>query len=421
MALDFGKVAFSVSFDPTFAFPVDARSYFESYDAAVAAAASAKEAGSSESVYYYGQTLVVVENDKATFYIIQPDNTLVSVGDVSVDTKQFEFDDEGNLSLKGFDSASLGQILTVGENGELTWTTPINTYTKTEIDQKIAEANHLKRKIFTTIEEAKEYIKNNADANQYIFMIGNGLENDADKYDEYLIVDIAGVPTLEPVGSWEVDLGDYVKQSELEEQLNAFNQHERNIINSVSSDFTIDENRKLHLNTTFTDRIIDIEKALNNKYDKTEGYLISEYDKQKLDALQFNGNDLQISGKVNTSQIIDLTDWLNNNAGNVKGLSENNLDDDLYNKLVDLLFISSVNSNQMVVSDDGQLSITNIDYQLIGGLDAVLQQKANESTMLTVQSQVKDLTDELNDLSKTVSSNTTLINDLDDRLTWKEI
>jgi hypothetical protein len=42
-------------------------------------------------------------------------------------------------------------------------------------------------------------------------MIGNGLENDADKYDEYLIVDIAGVPTLEPVGSWEVDLGDYVK------------------------------------------------------------------------------------------------------------------------------------------------------------------------------------------------------------------
>jgi hypothetical protein len=54
MALDFGKVAFSVSFDPTFAFPVDARSYFESYDAAVAAAASAKEAGSSESVYYYG-------------------------------------------------------------------------------------------------------------------------------------------------------------------------------------------------------------------------------------------------------------------------------------------------------------------------------------------------------------------------------
>ena len=41
MALDFGKVAFSVSFDPTFAFPVDARSYFESYDAAVAAAAGA--------------------------------------------------------------------------------------------------------------------------------------------------------------------------------------------------------------------------------------------------------------------------------------------------------------------------------------------------------------------------------------------
>jgi hypothetical protein len=75
----------------------------------------------------------------------------------------------------------------------------------------------------------------------------------------------------------------------------------------------------------------------------------------------------------------------------------------------------------MTVSDKGQLSITKIDYQLIDGLDAVLKQKANESTMITVQSQVKDLTDELNDLSKTVSVNSTLINDLDDRLTWKEI
>ena len=75
----------------------------------------------------------------------------------------------------------------------------------------------------------------------------------------------------------------------------------------------------------------------------------------------------------------------------------------------------------MDVSDKGQLSITKIDYQLIDGLDAVLEQKANESTMITVQSQVKDLTDELNDLSKTVSVNSTLINDLDDRLTWKEI
>jgi hypothetical protein len=55
MALDFGKLNFSISLNPTSAFPLDARSYFESLTAATAAAASAKPAGSAESVYYYGQ------------------------------------------------------------------------------------------------------------------------------------------------------------------------------------------------------------------------------------------------------------------------------------------------------------------------------------------------------------------------------
>ena len=40
MAIDFGKVNRSVAFNPTSAFPLDARSYFESYELAEAAAAS---------------------------------------------------------------------------------------------------------------------------------------------------------------------------------------------------------------------------------------------------------------------------------------------------------------------------------------------------------------------------------------------
>jgi hypothetical protein len=54
MSLDFGKLNFSISFNPTSAFPIDARSYFESYADAVKAATGAKPAGSAESVYYYG-------------------------------------------------------------------------------------------------------------------------------------------------------------------------------------------------------------------------------------------------------------------------------------------------------------------------------------------------------------------------------
>ena len=54
MSLNFSKMNFSVSFNPTAAFPLDARSYFESYNAAVAAAANAVEAGSAEGVLYFG-------------------------------------------------------------------------------------------------------------------------------------------------------------------------------------------------------------------------------------------------------------------------------------------------------------------------------------------------------------------------------
>jgi hypothetical protein len=70
MSLDFGKLNFSISFNPTSAFPIDARSYFESYAEAVRAAAGAKPVGSTDSIYYFGQTIVVVENEKANFYII---------------------------------------------------------------------------------------------------------------------------------------------------------------------------------------------------------------------------------------------------------------------------------------------------------------------------------------------------------------
>jgi hypothetical protein len=70
MSLNFGQANRSIAFNPTSAFPLDARSYFESLALAEAAAASAQEAGSTDSVYYYGQVLAVVENDIATLYII---------------------------------------------------------------------------------------------------------------------------------------------------------------------------------------------------------------------------------------------------------------------------------------------------------------------------------------------------------------
>lgn len=128
MSMDFGKLDFAVSFNRLTAFPLDAKSYFETYTAANAAAATAEGAGSSNTTYFFGQTIAVVENNVATLYIIQPDKTLKQVGpEVILDEKVFVKGSDGTISLKGFADAVAGAQLTVGADGFISWVKPDTT------------------------------------------------------------------------------------------------------------------------------------------------------------------------------------------------------------------------------------------------------------------------------------------------------
>lgn len=79
MALNFGKLNFSTSFNPTSAFPIDARTYFESLASAQEAAATAEEAGSANTTYYIGQILTVNEGGEVAAYQITGEKTLVKL------------------------------------------------------------------------------------------------------------------------------------------------------------------------------------------------------------------------------------------------------------------------------------------------------------------------------------------------------
>ena len=124
----YGELDFAVSLSPLTAFPLDKRSYFASLAEAQAAAATAKPVGSTESVYYIGETLCVVEDDHADFYMIQVGPTLEKISgmEILVDENQFAYVD-GKLSLKGFADAVAGAIPTIaiveGKN-TITWTKP---------------------------------------------------------------------------------------------------------------------------------------------------------------------------------------------------------------------------------------------------------------------------------------------------------
>lgn len=446
MSMEFGKLNFSVSFNPTSAFPLDARSYFESYAEAERAAELAVAAGSAESVYYYGQTLVVVENDKAKFYIIQPDNTLSAVEgssgetEVPVNSDLFEKDENGNLSLKGFDEAAIGSFFVKGEDGELEWKTPIDAYTKEEtneaIRQAVADAVHIKRKIVASTEEIEEYMATNADADQYIFMVPTGLTEDSDRYDEYMVVEIAGQKFLEKVGSWEVNLSNYATKADLENGLSMkvdaapgytlISKAEKeklagiesgaqvNVINDVNnSHFEIDENKTLLLKDIPVSKITNLENLLNEKVDSIDGWtLLSPDDQEKLAKLVIGDEGLEISGTVNAENIQGLETWITNNAGSVIGLSPLPFTTSLANKLNGIEegaqknYISSV-TDQFEVNVNGELRLVSVTSNQISDLATVLNTKADVTTVNSLNNRMEMLESDVGVLANA--------------LTWKDI
>lgn len=401
MALTFGKGNRSVAFNPTSAFPLDARSYFESYALALAAAQSAEAASSTSTQYYFGQEIAVVESGVATLYIIQPDKTLKEVGGkVEINENVFTHDEDGKLNLLNFAGAVAGAQLVKGADGKLSWVKPdtstveglstavttlrtdvdnltANTYTKTQTDEKIAEAvansSHLKRKIVATLEEASDYVNKNADSVEYIFMVpavGSGVATN-DKYDEYMAIPGEdGTRILEKVGSWEVDLSEYAKTEA-------------------------------------------VQTALGGKVDKADGQrLMTDTEGEKLANLldikavdditvQIDSETGTISVKeISASKVTDLANWLNQNKGTTPGLSENNLTNEMITKLAGIEagaeknYVRSV-SDQLEVDGVGNLSIKTITSSQVSDLSELLNNKVDTSVVTSLALRVDTIEDHI--------------------------
>lgn len=124
--------------------------------------------------------------------------------------------------------------------------------------------------------------------------------------------------------------------------------------------------------------------------------------------------ELVISSKVSIENVTGLQDWLNSNAATVPGLSENNLTDELYNKLVEQLTIKTVNTTQLDVTD-GHLSIKAVEAEKITGLNDLLALKADASSVSALSTKIGSLESSLNDYKTEVSGKFEAI---EDRLTW---
>lgn len=125
------KLNFSVPFAMTAALPVEYNAYFSTLADATAAAAQAEAPGSSNTVYYFGQKIVVVGDTECKLYIIQPDKTLKEAGGVPLgDGASITVGEDGKIAVKGVAEASANQqprIKIVDGAKTIEWYTPDNS------------------------------------------------------------------------------------------------------------------------------------------------------------------------------------------------------------------------------------------------------------------------------------------------------
>ena len=391
---------------------------------------------------YVGQILAVIdaENNTVSFHGIQNANgELVEVGSGNVDEVVSLVENLeakiGAEATEDSEATGLYKLLADLASNVDTKVNAEDVYTKDEtdlaIESAIAQLDHLKRKIVNSLDEINV---NDEDAHLYIYMVPTGLQYEDDKYDEYIVIN----KTIEKVGSWEVNLDNYATKDDLNEKVNkdenarlmTIAEGEKlaaieagaqvNLFDNVSEHFNIDNNQ-LNLNDLPISKITNLQDLLNKKVNAQDGYtLLSPDDQKKLAALVVgDDNNLEISGKVNADNVDGLAEWLNKNAGNIVGLSEKNLTEELYIKLDESIFISSVDTEQLNVSN-GHLSVLAIDKSKVTGLEDALNAKANQVDLVNLSTTVNDLAKSLNNyVSKATYDED--IAEIRDILTWKEM
>ena len=232
-----------------------------------------------------------------------------------------------------------------------------DVYTKLQVEEKIAAAAHLKRKEVESIEDIDVDAEN---ADQYIYMVPSGLKEDDNKYYEYIVIELEvydeetdskiPVKRVEKIGSWEVNLNDYAKTSDVNTAL-------ANKVDKVDGSFL--------MTSTQSEKLANIEEGAQvNKIEAVDGTVFS-IDETKTLKLQ----------QLSMSQVINLEESLSNKVDKVDGSRLITLDE--VNKLNKLASIEQVSSDFILV--DGTLSFN-----------------TNSTTIATKQ--------ELNDLSDRVGT-----------------
>lgn len=238
-------------------------------------------------------------------------------------------------------------------------------FTKEETNSAIATAianiDHLKREIVDELPDLE-----NADVNT-IYMVSRGLTDDDNKYYEYIIINGA----FEPVGSWEVDLSNYATK----EQLSSVDEKITTLAETVSDNKDELDEKILNLQKDLEDEVLRATAAesanadaIANKADKATtlaGYGITDtYTKSEITQLigDITGGESAADVKAQLEEFKSDTQTslqsIQNSLDSLQGAEPN--------------YISSVDENNFLVSDEGHLSLVSVKIAQVEGLQEII-------------------------------------------------
>ena len=269
--------------------------------------------------------------------------------------------------------------------------------TQALINEVVSKADHLQRKIVNSYTDIQNFIDEYGkdEASKFIFMVPEEESGvDGHFYEEYIVID--GV--IEVIGKWTTDLSDYVTFKALTETLNDY----------VSTD-------KLE-STLFGYATLTALNALAaevaNKVDKEEGSrLIKQQEIEKLNALRIDAEANYIKA-VSSDFIVDINGLLSLNKASldltdnitVKALQDEILE---INNIVNSNATSINNLNNIIMAQDEAIKNLNLTTSAIEEA-----QKKNAQDILNISNKAISLEEQLSNLSKSVSSNTSEISNI---------
>ena len=356
---EFGKLNFAVAFNPQTAFPLDARYYFDSLNAAQTAAQGAVEVGSASGTYFFGQTVVVVESNVATLYVIQPDKTLQPVGSTVLgDGKSITVVD-GQVQLVGFSGATVGQQPRIGSNGSLEWYTP-DSSTVEGLQQTVGQLQTDVTQLQSDVGTINDTLETKANVSDVYTQT---------QTDEKIAAAISS--TYKPSGSVEFA--------------------------SLPTPSADNLGNVYNVTDAFTAGATFIASEQGVQYPAGTNVAVVEVDGQYyFDALS---GFVDLTGYLTTTEAAETyatIAQLNNKVDKVSGSSL--VQDTLITKLTNLLNIQSVADGQLEVSPEGQLSILSISQSQVAGLTDALADKvdAEEGMGLSENNFTNTLLEKLN-------------------------